>query len=62
VSVLSDAEVSALLQSLGFPPEPGDVSEVTHRLNAFIAALEPLAQLDLEQATPPAAPLELDLQ
>jgi hypothetical protein len=60
VIALSDAEVNALLRSLGFPVEPGDVSEITHRLNAFIAALEPLAALDLERATPPAAPLDLD--
>jgi hypothetical protein len=60
VIALSDADVSALLRSLALPIEPGDVGEITHRLNAFIAVLEPLAALDLERATPPAAPLDLD--
>ena len=37
-----------------------DVEEVTHRLNAFASALEPLAALDLDRAAPPAAALDLD--
>ena len=57
---LSPAEVAALLRSLGFPATPEDVGEITHRLNAFTSALEPLTRLDLDRAAPPAAALDLD--
>ena len=56
---LSTAEVGALLRSLGFSATAEDVDEITHRLNAFASALEPLAALDLDRAGPPAAPLDL---
>ena len=55
---LSTTEVNALLQSLGFSASAEDLDEITHRLNAFTSALEPLAQLALEQAVPPAAALD----
>ena len=57
---LSTAAVDAILRSLGFSATHEDVEEITHRLNAFTSALEPLAQLDLDRAAPPAAPLDLD--
>jgi hypothetical protein len=53
--------VGALLRWLGFPATAEDVDEITHRLNAFTSALEPLAALDLECAGPPAATLDPDL-
>ena len=49
-----------MLRSLGFSATAEDVEEITHRLNAFTAALEPLTQLDLDRAARPAAPLDLD--
>jgi hypothetical protein len=61
VTPLSTAEVGALLRWLGFPATAEDVDEITHRLNAFTSALEPLAALDLECAGPPAATLDPDL-
>jgi len=60
VPPLSIAEVDAMLRSLGFSATQEDVEEITHRLNAFTSALEPLTQLDLGHAAPPAAPLDLD--
>jgi hypothetical protein len=59
VTPLSTAEVDALLRSLGFSATAEDLGEITHRLNAFTAALEPLARLDLDHAGPPAAALDL---
>jgi hypothetical protein len=59
VTSLSNAEVGALLHSLRFSATQEDLDEITHRLNAFTAALEPLAALDLERAAPPAATLDL---
>ena len=49
-----------MLRALGFSATAEDVEEIAHRLNAFTSALEPLAQLDLGSAAPPAAPLDLD--
>ena len=57
---LTTSAVDAMLRSLGFSATAEDVEEITHRLNAFTAALEPLTQLDLDRAAPPAAPLDLD--
>jgi hypothetical protein len=59
VTPLSATEVSALLRSLGFSATAEDVDEITHRLNAFTSALEPLAQLALDSAAPPAAAFDL---
>ncbi|HEV8440189.1 MAG TPA: hypothetical protein VGT40_19015 [Methylomirabilota bacterium] len=49
---LSTAQVSAMAEALGLPVSPEDLVEVTHRLNAFIQALAPLADLPLETAEP----------
>ena len=57
---LTTSAVDAMLRSLGFSATAEDVEEITHRLNAFTSALEPLAKLDLDRAAPPAAPLDLD--
>jgi hypothetical protein len=59
VTPLSTAEVGALLRSLGFAATPEDLDEITHRLNAFTSALEPLAALDLDRGSPPAAAFDL---
>ena len=56
---LSAAEVSALLRSIGCSATAEDVDEITHRLNAFTSALEPLAHLALDSAALPAATLDL---
>jgi hypothetical protein len=56
---LSSSEVGALLRSLGFSVSAEDLDEITHRLNAFTSALEPLGRLDLEHAGPPGAALDL---
>jgi hypothetical protein len=45
-------EVEAVLSSLGLPHEPGDLDEVTHRVNAFIAVLGRLAELPLAAIEP----------
>jgi hypothetical protein len=57
---LSPAEVGALARALGLPMSPGDLEEVTHRLNAFLEALAPLADLPLETADP--LPVSLEAQ
>jgi hypothetical protein len=56
---LSTAEVDALLRSLGFSCTPEDLEEVTHRLDAFARALEPLGTLPLDPASPPGAALDV---
>jgi Asp-tRNA(Asn)/Glu-tRNA(Gln) amidotransferase C subunit len=45
-------EVAALAASLALPVTPDDLTEVTHRLNALVEALEPLAELPLETVEP----------
>ena len=57
---LSENEVRALARALDLPLTDGDAVEVTHRLNAFIEALAPLAELDTAgvEATP--APVDPD--
>ena len=52
MSDLSTEQVGALAAALGLPVTPEDVAEVTHRLNALIEALEPLAELALETVEP----------
>ena len=42
---LTEDQVRALAQALALPMTPEDAAEVTHRLNAFIEALAPLAEL-----------------
>ena len=44
---LTRDEVAALAGALGLPAGPDDIAEVTHRLNALLEALAPLADLPL---------------
>ena len=56
---LTQAEVAALASAAGLPITPDDLVEVTHRLNAFLEALVPLAALPLENVDPvPFLPLD----
>jgi hypothetical protein len=52
VTDLTTVEIGALAAALGLPVTPEDVTEVTHRLNALIEALAPLADLPLETVEP----------
>jgi hypothetical protein len=52
VTELTAEQVGALAAALGLPVTPEDVTEVTHRLNALIDALAPLADLPLETVDP----------
>jgi len=52
VTDLTTGEIGALAAALGLPVTPEDVTEVTHRLNALIEALAPLADLPLETVEP----------
>jgi hypothetical protein len=49
---LTQAEVAAMARASGLPVTPDDLGEVTHRLNAFLEALAPLAALPLDAAEP----------
>ena len=56
---LTEAEVRALASALQLPLSAEDASEVTHRLNAFVEALAPLAELaayDVDAVTAPIDP------
>ena len=53
---LTPAEVRAMAQSLGVAVSDDDVAEVTHRLNAFLEALAPLAGLGLTAVEPVPTP------
>jgi len=56
---LTESEVRALARALALPITDADAAEVTHRLNAFIEALEPLVELEgVAEATP--APIDPD--
>jgi Asp-tRNA(Asn)/Glu-tRNA(Gln) amidotransferase C subunit len=56
---LTQAEVAALANAAGLPMTPDDLVEVTHRLNAFLEALAPLAALPLDTVEPvPFIPFE----
>ena len=44
--------VRAMAAALGLPLSPEDAPEVTHRLNAFLEALAPLAGLPLDSVEP----------
>ena len=52
MSDLTTEQVGALAAALGLPVTADDLTEVTHRLNALIEALEPLAELPLETVEP----------
>jgi len=47
-----------MAQALGLPMTPDDLTEVTHRLNALLEALEPLGELPLDEVEP--VPIGLD--
>jgi hypothetical protein len=49
---LTQAEVAALASAAGLPVTSDDLVEVTHRLNAFLEALAPLAALPLDAVEP----------
>ena len=49
---LTPAEVQALAGVLELPMTPDDLHEVTHRLNALLEALAPLADLPLHTVEP----------
>jgi hypothetical protein len=54
---LSPAEVRALAVAVGLSLTDDDLAEVTHRVNAFVDALAPLAALPLDTVEPlPLAP------
>jgi hypothetical protein len=54
---LSPAEVRALAAAAGLSLTDDDLAEVTHRVNAFVDALAPLAALPLDSVEPlPLAP------
>ena len=52
MSDLTTEQVGALAAALGLPVTADDLAEMTHRLNALIEALEPLAELPLEAVEP----------
>src|SRR5262245_25667619 len=54
---LTSAQVRILAESLRLPVSSDDEAEVTHRLNAFVDILAPLADLPLQTVEPlPALP------
>lgn len=55
---LTEGEVRALAHALALPLTAEDAAEVTHRLNAFLEALAPLADLEAADAAP--APVDPD--
>jgi Asp-tRNA(Asn)/Glu-tRNA(Gln) amidotransferase C subunit len=56
---LTQAEVATLANAAGLTVTPEDLVEVTHRLNAFLEALAPLAALPLDAVEPvPFIPFE----
>jgi hypothetical protein len=56
---LTQPEVAALASAAGLTVTADDLVEVTHRLNAFLEALAPLAALPLDSAEPvPFLPFE----
>lgn len=50
--VLDSAEVEAMAAALRLSLTGDDLTEVTHRLNALLEALEPLAALPLDEVEP----------
>jgi hypothetical protein len=49
---LTRDQVWALAAALGLPVTADDAAEVTHRLNALLEALAPLAELPLDKVEP----------
>jgi hypothetical protein len=60
VAELTEAHVRALAQAVELPMTPEDLTEVTHRLNAFILALVPLTALPGGGPEPVPAPIDPD--
>jgi hypothetical protein len=60
MSELTPDEVRAMAAALRLPMTAEDVAEVTHRLNALLDALAPLADLALDRVEPNPAPLDDD--
>ena len=58
MSELTESQVQALAQALQLPLSAEDTAEVTHRLNAFIQALDPLTDLPASSAEAPPAPID----
>jgi hypothetical protein len=56
VTELTTDEVRAMAAALGLPVTVDDVAEVTHRLNALLEALAPLADLPLDTVEPTPLP------
>ena len=52
MSELTAEQVRAIAGALALPIGDDDLAEVTHRLNAFLDALAPLARLPLESVEP----------
>jgi hypothetical protein len=52
VADLTPTEVRALAAALGLAPGDDDIAEVTHRLNAMLDALTPVAALPLDGVEP----------
>jgi hypothetical protein len=52
VRELTTEQVAALADSIGLAVPSDDVAEVTHRLNALLEALAPLAALPLDSVEP----------
>lgn len=55
---LTPDDVRAMAEAVGLPMSAEDLVEVTHRLNAFLAALGPLGTLPLDRVEP--IPIALD--
>ena len=49
---LTAEQVAAMAAALGLPVTADDIAEVTHRLNALLEALAPLADLPLDTVEP----------
>jgi hypothetical protein len=60
MSDLAERDVQSLATVLGLPLTAEDLNEVTHRLNAFIEALRPLADLPLDDVEATPAPIDPD--
>ena len=58
MSDLTTEHVTALAAALGLPVTLEDAVEVTHRLNALLEALAPLADLPLETVEPVPGPID----
>jgi hypothetical protein len=58
MSELTESQVRALAAALQLPLSAEDTAEVTHRLNAFIQALDPLTDLPAGGAEAPPAPID----